>query len=68
MFKQMIVAGLTFVGLVISFQASPAAAAITHIPWGRTPSGEPVELYTLSNSSGMEVRVATYGGNATFSE
>jgi aldose 1-epimerase len=65
MFKQMIIAGFTFVGLVISFQASPAPAAITHIHWGTAPSGQPVELYTLSNSSGMEVRVATYGGTIT---
>lgn len=31
-------------------------------PFGKTPSGEAVDLYTLSNGKGMEVTVSTYGG------
>jgi aldose 1-epimerase len=31
-------------------------------PFGKTASGEAVELYTLTNSKGMEANIATYGG------
>src|SRR5579863_4453085 len=31
-------------------------------PFGRTPSGEAVDLYTLTNSNGMEAAISTYGG------
>jgi aldose 1-epimerase len=34
-------------------------------PFGKTPDGTPVELYTLRNSSGMEATIATYGGIVT---
>ena len=30
--------------------------------FGQTASGEPVEIYTLSNANGMEARIMTYGG------
>ena len=30
--------------------------------WGKTPEGETVDLYRLSNRSGMEARISTYGG------
>jgi aldose 1-epimerase len=30
--------------------------------FGQAASGEPVELYTLTNSNGMEARIMTYGG------
>ena len=35
---------------------------VTRQPFGATPSGEAVELFTLANAHGMEVRVMTYGG------
>jgi aldose 1-epimerase len=35
---------------------------VTRQPFGATPSGEAVELFTLTNAHGMEVRVMTYGG------
>ncbi len=35
---------------------------ITTASFGSAPDGKPVEIYTLRNGSGMEVRVATYGG------
>ena len=50
---------------------SPARAAeqpavhgplsIEAIPFGATQDGQPVELYTLSNSQGLSVKVMTYG-------
>ena len=30
--------------------------------WGKTPEGDSVELYTLSNAKGAEARITTYGG------
>jgi aldose 1-epimerase len=31
-------------------------------PWGKTPAGETVDLYTLRNAKGMEAHISTYGG------
>ena len=31
-------------------------------PWGSLPSGEPIDLYTLRNASGMEASITNYGG------
>jgi aldose 1-epimerase len=38
---------------------------ITSEPWGETPEGEPVSLYTLRNGSGMTVQVSNWGGIVT---
>jgi len=35
---------------------------MTQQPFGKTPAGEPVDLYTLANARGIEVAIATYGG------
>ena len=65
-FKRLMLAGLAyFGGVVISSHASALTPTVSHISWGIAPSGQPVALYTLSNSSGMEVRIATYGGTIT---
>lgn len=34
---------------------------MTVAPFGRTPDGQPVEVYTLRNVRGMQVRAITYG-------
>lgn len=34
-------------------------------PFGKTPSGESVTLFTLKNASGMEVQIMNYGGIIT---
>src|SRR6185437_4032505 len=31
-------------------------------PFGKTPEGEPVDLYTLTGGKGMEATISTYGG------
>jgi aldose 1-epimerase len=36
--------------------------SITSAPFGTTPDGKSVEIYTLTNSHGMEARIMTYGG------
>ncbi len=38
-----------------------AIATVTHSTFGRMPDGAAVDLYTLTNAHGIEVRVATYG-------
>ncbi len=37
-------------------------ARVTRTSFGTTPSGEAVDLYTLTNARGMEVQAMTYGG------
>ena len=37
-------------------------SSITKADFGRTPEGKSVEIYTLRNSKGAEVRILTYGG------
>jgi len=38
-----------------------AAMTVTHAPFGKTPDGTTVELFTLTNAHGIEVRIITYG-------
>ena len=33
---------------------------VTRTPFGTTPAGEPVEIFTLVNGRGLEARIATY--------
>jgi len=37
-------------------------AQISQAPFGKTPDGTPVELYTLRATGGIEARICTYGG------
>ena len=57
--------------LALAVAASTVARAdpggtIGSAPFGTTADGRPVELYTLRNAHGMQVRIATYGGTVTF--
>jgi aldose 1-epimerase len=42
--------------------AAPAKGSVKKEAFGATADGTPVDLYTLTNASGMEVRAITYGG------
>jgi aldose 1-epimerase len=35
---------------------------ISEEPFGKTPDGKPVQIYTLRNPGGIEARICTYGG------
>ncbi len=39
-----------------------AAAKLTSAEFGKTKEGAPVKIFTLTNPSGMEARIITYGG------
>jgi len=47
--------------------AAPAAkeGSVSKAEFGKTPEGETVDAYTLTNSEGMEVRAITFGGIIT---
>jgi aldose 1-epimerase len=40
----------------------PVERRVTQAPFGRLPDGRAVELFTLTNARGIEVRAITYGG------
>jgi len=35
---------------------------VTRAPFGTTPTGDPVEIFTLTNASGLALRATNYGG------
>jgi aldose 1-epimerase len=56
----------------IALQATPTTNGtpvgggnITQEPFGETEEGEAVDLYTLTNANGMEVKITNYGGIIT---
>ena len=42
--------------------SASGSESIVRSPFGQTPDGKAVELYTLTNANGMEVAITTYGG------
>jgi len=36
--------------------------SVTQAPFGTMPSGQPIEVFTLTNANGIELRAITYGG------
>ncbi len=47
--------------LFLSACALALPAAVKKEPFGRTPDGQAVEIYTLSNAAGLTARIMTYG-------
>jgi aldose 1-epimerase len=45
--------------------APPPVDAVSHAPFGQTANGAPVDLYTLTNAHGVEVKLMTYGAAIT---
>ncbi len=45
-----------------STSSSSSSEGITEEPFGTTPDGQAVDVYTLHNARGVEARICTYGG------
>jgi aldose 1-epimerase len=43
-------------------EGSMTGPYLTLVPFGASPDGEPIDLITLRNANGIEVRLMTYGG------
>jgi len=56
-----LVAAAALCTLVACSSAPPPSAKSTQKPYGKTKSGEQVELYTLTNKNGMEAGITNYG-------
>ena len=58
-----LLASFPIAGATVAQDATPAAgaASISSEPFGEA-DGQPVDLYTLTNANGMEVKIMTYGG------
>jgi aldose 1-epimerase len=56
-----IVAGLAFL-FATACSSNKGLTMLKKEPFGQTPAGEGVDVYTLTNANGMEARIMTYGG------
>src|ERR1700680_2717541 len=50
------------IGIVFLVSCTPENKDLKSKSFGKTRAGEPVELYTLTNSKGMQADIMTYGG------
>ncbi len=58
-----IFAALVAMPAICVAQNAPARGPkLTHQSWGKTPDGQAVDIYTLTNARGMEAQIMTYGG------
>src|ERR1051326_4778984 len=48
--------------LALPTTGAAASGQISKKPFGSLPDGTPVDLYTLRNRHGMEVKICNYGG------
>ena len=55
-------AGLSLACLVGCTSMINSSGNITKAPFGGTPDGQPVDIYTLRNANGVEARICNYGG------
>jgi aldose 1-epimerase len=61
-----VLSGLAALGAAASSTAAPESAlGISSAPYGTLPNGKEVDQYTLTNDSGMTVKILTYGGIIT---
>ncbi len=51
--------------LLTAAAGAQSASKLQQRPFGKTPDGQAVSLYTLRNASGMEVTITNYGGTIT---
>jgi aldose 1-epimerase len=58
LYRKMAVLALAVGGMT----AATAATTITKADFGKTKEGTPVQIFTLTNSKGMQARIMSYGG------
>ena len=56
------ITGALLMSTLTASGARAKSASTTKSPWGKTPDGEQVDLYTLTNKNGVEAAITTYGG------
>ena len=61
MMVRMLACALVAVPLGVAGVNGQSKRSVTHATFGKTADGEPVEIYTLTNANGMEVRAMNYG-------
>jgi aldose 1-epimerase len=60
--KTALILNVTMILLSVAVVETKARMNIKQEPFGKTPDGAAVTIYTLTNSSGVEARIMTYGG------
>src|SRR5215469_11485057 len=56
------ITGAIFMSTLTASDAAGKSGTTTKTPWGKTPDGQPVDLYTLTNKNGVAATITTYGG------
>jgi len=60
-----VLTSLLVVLLLVLTAAKASAQKFSKVSFGKTADGESVDLYTLTNRNGMEVKITNYGGIVT---
>jgi aldose 1-epimerase len=56
------ITGVFFMTMFAHLDAAPKAGSTIKKPFGKTPDGQAVDLYVLTNREGMEVAISSFGG------
>ena len=62
MIMLMIFMGAMIMTTLAAIGATPQPGSATKKSFGKTPDGQPIDLYVLTNKSGAEVSITNYGG------
>jgi aldose 1-epimerase len=65
MLRLLLACAVLLIVLAPAFAADKSKPGVTRSPFGKTPDGTPVDLFTLTNANGMVAKVMTYGAILT---
>ena len=60
--RAIVFTGALLMMTVASMDATPQPGSTTKKPFGKTPDGQQIDLYLLTNKSGAEAAITTFGG------